>query len=141
MISIFFQAFTGFAPYQYQLKVADLLLSGKNVILSVPTGAGKTWASVLPFIYAQQTGKCEFPHKMIYSLPLRTLANSIYFDVTKVLNEKKVIGKSSIHTGEYKNDEHFENDMIFSTIDQTLSNFLCFPLSLSKRQANVKLVP
>ena len=137
MISKFFQAFTGFAPYQYQLKVADLLLSGKNVILSVPTGAGKTWASVLPFIYAQQTGKCEFPQKMIYSLPLRTLANSIYFDVTKVLNEKKVIDKSSIHTGEYKNDEHFENDIIFSTIDQTLSNFLCFPLSLSKRQANV----
>ncbi len=137
MISKFFQAFTGFAPYQYQLKVADLLLSGKNVILTVPTGAGKTWASVLPFLYAQQTGKREFPQKMIYSLPLRTLANSIYSDVTKVLNEKKIIDKSSIHTGEYKNDEHFENDIIFSTIDQTLSNFLCFPLSLSKRQANI----
>lgn len=28
-------------PYVYQLKVAELLLSGKNVFLSVYTGAGK----------------------------------------------------------------------------------------------------
>lgn len=135
--SNFYYDIAKFRPYQYQLKVAHLLLSGKNVILTVPTGAGKTWASVLPFLYAQQTGRCDFPQKMIYSLPLRTLTNSIYSDVTKVLDEKEINdGKSSIHTGEYKNDEHFENDIIFSTIDQTLSNFLCFPLSLSKRQAN-----
>ncbi len=138
VVEDFYKSITGFTPYQYQLKVADLLLSGKNVILTVPTGAGKTWASVLPFLYAQQTGKSDFPQKMIYSLPLRTLANSIYSDVTKVLDKKGInAGKSSIHTGEYKNDEHFENDIIFSTIDQTLSNFLCFPLSLSKRQANI----
>jgi CRISPR-associated endonuclease/helicase Cas3 len=138
MYPLFYKTITGFDPYEYQLKVSELLFSGKNVILTVPTGAGKTWASVLPFLYAQQTGKSDFPQKMIYSLPLRTLANSIYFDVTKVLNEKEInAGKSSIHTGEYKNDEHFENDIIFSTIDQTLSNFLCFPLSLSKRQANI----
>lgn len=129
---------TGFAPYRYQLKVAELLLGEKNVILTVPTGAGKTWASVIPFLYAQRTNNLSFPQKMIYSLPLRTLANSIYTDVTKILTKNQAFkGKSSIHTGEYKNDEHFENDIIFSTIDQTLSNFLCFPLSLSKRQANV----
>lgn len=138
MIELLYKQLTEYNPYKYQVKVFELLTSGKNVILNVPTGAGKTWASIMPFIYAQQTGKYDFPQKMIYSLPLRTLANSIYSDVTKVLNEKKInIGKSSIHTGEYKNDEHFENDIIFSTIDQTLSNFLCFPLSLSKRQANI----
>ncbi|NLF43523.1 MAG: DEAD/DEAH box helicase, partial [Bacteroidales bacterium] len=137
-LEAFFKKITGFAPYQYQMAVANLLLSGKNVILTVPTGAGKTWASILPFLYAQNTENFKFPQKMIYSLPLRTLTNSIYSDVTKVLTEKEVIiGKTSIHTGEYKNDEHFESDIIFSTIDQTLSNFLCFPLSLSKRQANI----
>lgn len=136
-IVLFYNKILHFHPYQYQMKVAQYLLSGRNVILTVPTGAGKTWASIIPFLYAQQTRKSDFPQKMIYSLPLRTLANSIYSDVSKVLNEKEIIGKSSIHTGEYKNDEHFENDIIFSTIDQTLSNFLCFPLSLSKRQANI----
>jgi CRISPR-associated endonuclease/helicase Cas3 len=133
-----YKSITGFDPYQYQLKVAELLLGGENVILTVPTGAGKTLASIMPFLYAQKCDNFNFPQKMIYSLPLRTLANSIYSDVTQILNEQeKILGKSSIHTGEYKNDEHFENDIIFSTIDQTLSNFLCFPLSLSKRQANV----
>jgi CRISPR-associated endonuclease/helicase Cas3 len=135
---MFSTAMTGFNPYQYQIKVAELLLSGKNVILTVPTGAGKTWASILPFLYARQNGRTDFPQKMIYSLPLRTLANSIYSDVTKVLQQKAEFNKlTSIHTGEYKEDEHFESDIIFSTIDQTLSNFLCFPLSLSKRQANI----
>ena len=137
-IDTFYKDITGFVPYKYQNKVADLLLSGKNVILSVPTGAGKTWASVIPFLYAKQNNRTDFPQKMIYSLPLRTLANSIYSDVNEVINKNTNFdGLTSIHTGEYKNDEHFENDIIFSTIDQTLSNFLCFPLSLSKRQANI----
>jgi len=136
--SLFYKIITGFDPYEYQLKVSELLLSGNNIILTVPTGSGKTWASIIPFLYAQQTQLVDFPQKMIYSLPLRTLVNSIYSDVTKVLKEKTIIeGKTSIHTGESKNDEHFESNIIFSTIDQTLSNFLCFPLSLSKRQANI----
>jgi CRISPR-associated endonuclease/helicase Cas3 len=134
----FYQKLLGYQSYNYQLKVAELLLSGKNVILAVPTGAGKTWASIIPFLYARQSGNINFPQKMIYSLPLRTLTNSIYYDVSEVLQkETEFEGLTSIHTGEYKNDEHFENDIIFSTIDQTLSSFLCFPLSLSKRQANI----
>lgn len=135
---IFYKNITGHQPYDFQVKVAELLLAGKNVILAVPTGAGKTWASVMPFLYAKQNERTDFPQKMIYSLPLRTLANSIYSDVSKVLKKKiEFEGLTSIHTGEYKNDEHFENDIVFSTIDQTLSSFLCFPLSLSKRQSNV----
>ncbi len=129
---------TGFKPYSYQLRIAQLISEGKNIILTVPTGAGKTWASIIPFLYARYSGDINFPQKMIYSLPLRTLANSIYSDVKDVLQKEiDLDGITSINTGEYKNDEHFENDIIFSTIDQTLSNFLCFPLSLSKRQANI----
>lgn len=121
----------GYYPYSYQLKVIETLLSGKNVILSVPTGAGKTWASIMPFLYAKAHSEINFPHKMIYSLPLRTLANSIYEDVSEIVKG------TSIQTGEYANDIYFENDIVFSTIDQTLSNFLCFPLPLSHRQANI----
>jgi CRISPR-associated endonuclease/helicase Cas3 len=36
-----------FVPYLYQIKVAEALLLGKNIILQVPTGAGKTWASIV----------------------------------------------------------------------------------------------
>jgi CRISPR-associated endonuclease/helicase Cas3 len=130
----------GFEPYDYQIKVAKALLAGKNVILSVPTGAGKTWASIIPFLMARENAdlKGVFPNKMIYSLPLRTLANSIYEDVVKVLidngyDEEEI----KRQTGEYSEDPNFEKDIIFSTIDQTLSNFLCFPLPLSQGQANI----
>jgi len=142
--SDFYKNITDFAPYQYQIKVAELLLSGKNVILSVPTGAGKTWASVIPYLYAKQNERTDFPQKMIYSLPLRTLANSIYTDVEKTFNKENIqslypkLNKLiSIQTGEYSDDPYFEKEIIFSTIDQTLSNFLCFPLPLSQRQANI----
>ncbi|MDI9863920.1 CRISPR-associated helicase Cas3' [Flectobacillus sp. DC10W] len=125
-------------PYSYQVAVAKKLLEGKNVILQVPTGAGKTWASIMPFLYARETGLDSFPKKMIYSLPLRTLANSIYDDVFDVL-QKNGYDEEEIkrQTGEYSDDPYFEKDIIFSTIDQTLSNFLCFPLPLSPRQANI----
>lgn len=117
-------------PFEYQESVGENILNGKNVILSVPTGAGKTWASIMPFLFAQEHRRADFPSKMIYSLPLRALTNSIYEDVKKVCS-------ASIQTGEYSTDKYFENDIIFSTIDQTLSNFLCFPLPLSHAQANI----
>ena len=128
----FYASHLGFAPYSYQNEVAELLLSGKNVILSVPTGAGKTWASIMPFLYAKDN-QINFPSKLIYSLPLRTLTNSIYDDVRNVISQNSI----SIQTGEFSNDPYFESDIVFSTIDQTLSSFLCFPLSLSHRQANI----
>ncbi|HRO86215.1 MAG TPA: CRISPR-associated helicase Cas3' [Niabella sp.] len=121
----FFKNKLGYFPYDYQVKVMEVLLLGKNIILSVPTGAGKTWASVIPFLYAMANPDVHFPKKMIYSLPLRALANSIFEDVSKIVDG------TSIQTGEYS------KDIVFSTIDQTLSNFLCFPLPLSQRQANI----
>jgi CRISPR-associated endonuclease/helicase Cas3 len=57
MIKEYSKNITGFPPYEYQVKVAELLLAGKNVILSVPTGAGKTWASVIPFECVTYSGK------------------------------------------------------------------------------------
>ena len=38
----------GFKPYDYQLRVAEALLEGKNVILRAPTGSGKTEAALAP---------------------------------------------------------------------------------------------
>ena len=134
----------GFSPYDYQVKVADSLLSGKNIILSVPTGAGKTWASVMPFLFAKQNNIADFPQKMIYNLPLRTLTNSIHNDINELLSKDEIKNKYpllsdliSIQTGEYCDDPYFEKDLVFSTIDQTLSNFMCFPLAIPNKQANI----
>ncbi len=128
----------GFYPYEYQTRVAELFAEGKNVILSVPTGAGKTWASIMPFLFAKKNNDFSFPRKMIYSLPLRTLTNSIYIDVHDALKKHGYSDEEiQRQTGEFSDDKYFEKELIFSTIDQTLSNFCSFPLALSQRQANI----
>jgi len=133
----FFQEITGFNPYAYQTAVADKLFEGKNIILSVPTGAGKTYASVVPFLFGDYQSDFSFPNKMIYSLPLRALTNSIYNEVACNKAIQGYCPEIARQTGEFSDDPYFENRIIFSTIDQTLSSFLCFPLSLSQREANI----
>ncbi|MEM7539396.1 MAG: DEAD/DEAH box helicase, partial [Chloroflexota bacterium] len=49
-------------PYEYQEKVGNLLLEGKNVVLQAPTGAGKTSAAITPFIHSWLHGaESTFP--------------------------------------------------------------------------------
>ena len=134
--STFFREVTTFKPYRFQERFFDFYLKNEDILLKAPTGTGKTWASILPFVFTWKEGLL-FPKKLIYSLPLRTLANSLY----KKVSENKIIKKMglrvSLQTGELPNDKFFESDIIFTTIDQTLSSILGFPYSLSKRQANI----
>ena len=143
---VFFEKLTGFSPYAFQNELHLNYSKNQSVILQAPTGSGKTWAAITPFIYSlyllwknkkQKTD--QFPKKLIYSLPLRTLANSLYGEVKYSIEKKfpELNIKVSLQTGENKGDELFESDMIFTTIDQTLSNFLCIPLSLPKKLANI----
>ncbi len=131
-----FKAITGYNHYDFQYEITKRILSGKNLILKAPTGSGKTWSAIVPFIMAVENG-LPFPRKMIYSLPLRTLANSLY----KTVSENEYIQKRnisvSLQTGENPSDRFFESDIIFTTIDQTLSSILMFPYSLPKKLANI----
>lgn len=142
---VFFKKISGFSPYAFQNELNAKYLKGQNIILQAPTGSGKTWAAITPFIYSwylwkndQQEAK-QFPRKMIYSLPLRTLANSLYQEVQNKIAKKmpELDIKISLQTGENRDDIFFESDIIFTTIDQTLSNFLCIPLSLPQKLANI----
>ncbi|MEA3313580.1 MAG: CRISPR-associated helicase Cas3' [Caldisericota bacterium] len=134
--SEFFEKTTESKPYEFQKRLFKTYLDESNILLKAPTGAGKTWASILPFIYIVGEGGVA-PKKLIYSLPLRTLANSLYNEVSQNDIIKKMGLKVSLQTGEFPNDKFLESDIIFTTIDQTLSSILGFPYSLSKRQANI----
>jgi len=140
-----FKNVTDFYPYKFQMNISELFLKSQNIILNTPTGSGKTWAAIMPFVYAWKLWKeglqrvGDFPRKLIYSLPLRTLANSLFNEVRNTLKEKA--GELSIsvklQTGENPEDRLFEGDIIITTIDQTLSNILSIPLSLPKKLANI----
>ena len=126
----------GFVPFEFQRKVAEHLLNGRNVILQAPTGAGKTKAALFPYLLAQQENM-PFPRKLLYTTPMRVLAKNFHTDFKESPIGQQTGLKAEIQTGENQDDRQFRSDLIFTTIDQVLSSFLNIPYSLGLRQGNV----
>lgn len=120
-------------PYPYQLRVAEQLLCGKNVILQAPTGSGKTEAALFPFVYASR-GELPFPRRVIYAVPMRVLAKA--FD-KRIRDYNWPQLDCHVQTGDQPDAPRLDADIVFATIDQVLSSFLLLPYSLSRRQGNL----
>ncbi|MDY6877141.1 MAG: CRISPR-associated helicase Cas3' [Chloroflexota bacterium] len=125
-------------PYPFQRRVAELLLSGRNVILQAPTGAGKTMAAMLPFLETIEHGR-DFPHKCLYAVPMRVLANQFVEEFTGKVRQagRDDRIRVAIQTGEHADDEYLSATLTFATIDQVLSSFLLSPYSLPRRLSNL----
>ncbi len=137
--SAFQQMFSIEQPHDFQIEVADLLLNQrKSVILQAPTGSGKTWTALFPFLHAWRTG-LPFPRKCLYAVPLRVLATQFRENAEETIASWPVEGKPSVtlQTGEQQDAPTFESDLIFTTIDQVLSSALSVPYSLGYRRANL----
>ncbi|HZU05396.1 MAG TPA: CRISPR-associated helicase Cas3' [Chloroflexota bacterium] len=127
----------GRTPYRYQVEVARRLAAGENVMLGAPTGAGKTLAVLTPFFYE---GWRPRPYRLIYALPLRTLAQSIYREARSLAAR---CGEAPEHfvtmqTGEQPDDEFFARGrLIVTTYDQVLSGLLGSPYGLAAALRNL----
>src|SRR5258708_10250379 len=131
------------ALFSYQQCVFDALREHKPVVLQAPTGAGKTRASLYPFLHAcARPEAIELPGQCIYSVPLRTLANQFVHEYHSTVQDYRqqynlqALQRVSLQTGERPQDPRFESDLLFTTIDQTLSSFLSIPYALSTSLAN-----
>ncbi|WP_280664630.1 MULTISPECIES: type I-G CRISPR-associated helicase/endonuclease Cas3g [unclassified Kitasatospora] len=72
----FVRTATGHAPYPYQARLAG---EGLPELLAVPTGAGKTLAAVLPWLYRRLVGAPQrTPRRLVYVLPLHSAAEQTY---------------------------------------------------------------
>src|SRR5579885_84367 len=143
-----FRDLSGYSPYEYQVQVAELLFSGRNVLLRAPTGAGKTWSVLAPFFYSDWPTP---PSRLIYALPLRTLAQSVYREAREAAgslghpidgitrDSREIVSPFvTLQTGEQPDDPFFDRGrIIVTTYDQLLSGILCGPYSLSGRLHNV----
>lgn len=141
----------------FQQKVYDHITEGTSVVLQAPTGAGKTFAALAPFVLGKW-GANNGPaaRKMIYSLPLRVLAGSLKSqyedDLPRSLRGAPLRFKTQF--GGALNDRFLDGGdeywmpgkdnvipgtrhAIFTTIDQTLSGYIGTPLSVPYRQSNV----
>ena len=127
--------------YDYQIKVAELIQSGQSVILQAPTGAGKTIAALWPYLESWDRNEpTAFPRKCIYSVPMKVLANQFVDQIDRMVKEEMILSdlpEITIQTGDNPKDTKFEGDLIFTTIDQTLSSFLNIPYGLGNRLANL----
>jgi CRISPR-associated endonuclease/helicase Cas3 len=133
----FFERTFGNPPFNFQREVCNLLCEGKSVILRAPTGAGKTRAALFPFLFAHHVGAL-FPRQMIYSLPLRSLAGSLFAEANQVCARAFPNMSVTLQTGEQPDDPQFlQGDIIFATYDQSLSSFLTIPVGLSRREGNI----
>ena len=141
-IAQYFQTLTGFPPRQFQQEAIAHLLNRQDVLLRAPTGSGKTETAIAPFLFAK-TLQCDFPNKLIYVVPLRTLANSLRQRAETLARTWEAFTPSSrplvvtLQTGENPEDPRFEGDIVFCTIDQMLSSFLNIPYSVGRGSANV----
>lgn len=129
------ELFGGDGALAFQRRVFDSISAGRNVVLQAPTGAGKTFAALAPFVLGSW-GAANGPaaRKLIYSLPLRVLAGSLR-------DQYQALFPGFRFTTQYGGsaDDLFLDDgqVVFTTIDQTLSGFIGAPLSVPTRLANV----
>ena len=126
----------GFEERGNQRKVFEAFREGKHVILKAPTGWGKTFAV---------TSALKEGHA-IYSLPLRVLVNSLAENVGHVKSGQKPYPKNiAVQHGGRKEHalldkgDDLQNpiDIVFTTLDQSLSAFLGIPLGVRYNQGNI----
>src|SRR6266700_3462808 len=125
--------------YDFQVEAAyQLFVERKSVILQAPTGSGKTWTALFPFLYAWQR-ELTFPRKCLYAVPLRVMTEQFQQTAQEAIASWPAAKKPTIRvqTGEHQGDPTFESDLIFTTIDQVISSALSVPYSLSGRVANI----
>ena len=78
----YFKKATGFDPYPYQTALAES--RDPPVLLRVPTGAGKTEAAVLGWLYLRcERADAAAPRRLVYCLPMRTLVEQTVERVEK----------------------------------------------------------
>lgn len=137
----FFAKTTKVEAYAYQLRVAAGLFdpAGKNLLLRIPTGCGKTSAAVIPFLFDRKNGGSRIgARRLIYVLPMRTLVRSIERDIRDLIETAGIDCSVTVQTGEEPGDPYLnQGDIVVTTFDQFLSGLLCGPYGLPKRQFNV----
>ena len=125
-----FRELTKFDPYEYQVQTMEELMQGNSVIVLAPTGSGKSEAILAPFVGFR---KQFLPTQLIYSLPTRTLVDSITDRAKKYAASMKVVA----HHGKHAESSVFEEDAVITTIDQTIGAYVSTPLSTPLKFGNI----
>ena len=128
-----FKKATGFDPYPYQSRLAE----GRDlpVLLKVPTGAGKTEAAILGWLYrrsghSDEAVRDSTPRRLVYCLPMRTLVEQTVDRVEKWLSRLTMtddVGVVTLMGGEPRSQWYLHPEkpfIVVGTQDMLLSRAL-----------------
>ncbi len=123
------------SPHQHQIDAWHALERNKPIVLRAPTGSGKTEAVFLPFVSFSGN---SLPSRLLYALPLRSLANQI---AGRMQEHAQKLGKGNwrirLQHGQAPESVLFAADVVVCTIDQLVTSYACTPLTLPLRHGNI----
>lgn len=135
-IRAFFEQIICKSPFNdYQIEPAKHLAENRSVILRMPTGSGKSESILCAYLWALTQNE-DFPHQMLYGLPMRNLVNSLASRFTKYQTNFKGLSIGVQH-GERKETPKLYSDIVVGTIDQLISAYACTPLGHPIRGGNI----
>ncbi len=124
----FFQAATGYVPYDYQRALGDRV--GTPELVEVPTGAGKTQALLCAWLH-QRLGRAVGPRRLVYALPMRSLVEQtrdVAVEIRRRLGlTEDDVGVHVLMGGESAGDWRLRPEhpsILIGTIDMLLSRAL-----------------
>lgn len=136
----FFQQATGNAPYPYQERLAGA--DPWPDLLEAPTGAGKTEAIVLAWLWRRRHGnqaiRAAAPRRLAYTLPMRVLVEQTEERVRRWLSNLKLADEVGVHVlmgGETDNEWDLRPEreaVLIGTQDMLLSRALNRGYALSR---------
>ena len=128
-----FRKATGFAPYPYQAELGDG--ATLPILLRVPTGAGKTEAAALGWLYRRfehpdEAVRASTPRRLAYCLPMRTLVEQTVTRISGWLDNlgmTKEVGIVTLMGGEPQEQWYLHPEepyIVVGTQDMLLSRAL-----------------
>lgn len=122
-------------PVAHQAQVWDLLLKRPFRRAQSPYWLWETEAAILPFLAAA----AELPRRMIYVLPLRSLARELTSRIGGYAGKIRAGQDFTVRVqhGERPESVLFAADAVVGTIDKVVSSYACAPLTLPARHGNI----
>ncbi len=95
----------GWTPQGFQQEAWKALLQGKQGIVNAPTGSGKTYSLLLPFLFNLYEPKSSASLQCIWITPIKALAKEIQIAAQRVIDECDLPIRAAIRTGDTESKE------------------------------------